>query len=166
MEQRDGAAPEAAADAAGSRSSGSGPTARESCAMMTHDVEGPAGTAFCDRLMDLDDSFGIKSAFQLVPDAHRGTVERPGRRSCAVAGLRGQPSRSEPRRAACSRTRSSSCERAAQINRVRARVPVPRLPLRRHVSRAATGTMRSISRTTCRCRTPPTSSRSAAAAAR
>jgi hypothetical protein len=50
------------------------PDGAESCAIMTHDVEGQVGLAFCDRLMDLDDSFGIKSAFQLVPDAHRGTL--------------------------------------------------------------------------------------------
>ena len=37
--------------------------------MMTHDVEGPPGCDFCDQLMDLDDRFGIKSAFQLMPEA-------------------------------------------------------------------------------------------------
>jgi hypothetical protein len=36
--------------------------------MMTHDVESSAGRDFCDQLMDLDDSFGIKSAFQVVPE--------------------------------------------------------------------------------------------------
>jgi len=41
-----------------------------SCAVMTHDVEAQAGIDFCDRLMDLDDEYGIKSAFQLVPE-HR-----------------------------------------------------------------------------------------------
>lgn len=50
------------------------PHGAKSCAIMTHDVEGQAGTAFCDALMDLDDSFDIKSAFQLVPDAHRATL--------------------------------------------------------------------------------------------
>jgi hypothetical protein len=35
---------------------------------MTHDVETSAGVAFCQQLMDLDDSFGIKSSFQLVPE--------------------------------------------------------------------------------------------------
>lgn len=38
------------------------------CAIMTHDVEAPAGKSFCDALMDLDDSFGIKSSFQVVPE--------------------------------------------------------------------------------------------------
>jgi hypothetical protein len=37
--------------------------------MMTHDVEGSAGAQFCAGLMDLDDEFGLKSSFQVVPDA-------------------------------------------------------------------------------------------------
>ncbi len=44
------------------------PEGAPSCAMMTHDVEGPAGRDFCGELMDLDESFGIKSAFQVVPE--------------------------------------------------------------------------------------------------
>ena len=40
--------------------------------MMTHDVEGQAGADFCGRLMDFDDSFGIKSAFQIVPENRYG----------------------------------------------------------------------------------------------
>jgi hypothetical protein len=44
------------------------PDGAPSCAMMTHDVEGPAGRDFCGALMDLDDSYGIKSSFQLVPE--------------------------------------------------------------------------------------------------
>jgi hypothetical protein len=36
--------------------------------IMTHDVEGAGGLGFVPQLMDLDDSFGIKSAFQLVPE--------------------------------------------------------------------------------------------------
>ena len=36
--------------------------------MMTHDVESSVGRAFCENVMDVDDSFGIKSAFQLVPE--------------------------------------------------------------------------------------------------
>jgi hypothetical protein len=50
------------------------PDGASGCAVMTHDVEGPAGEAFCERLMDLDDMFGVKSAFQFVPDVRR---ERP-----------------------------------------------------------------------------------------
>jgi hypothetical protein len=44
------------------------PDGAPSCVMMTHDVEDSAGREFCGELMDLDDSFGIKSAFQLVPE--------------------------------------------------------------------------------------------------
>jgi len=49
------------------------PDGAPSCAVMTHDVEGPSGQAFCNELIDLDESFGIKSAFQLVPE-ERGTI--------------------------------------------------------------------------------------------
>ncbi len=45
------------------------PDGASSCAMMTHDVEGAAGQAFCDGLMNLDAAAGIQSAFQLVPEA-------------------------------------------------------------------------------------------------
>ncbi len=45
------------------------PDGAEGCVMMTHDVESRAGRAFCGELMDLDDSFEIASAFQLVPEA-------------------------------------------------------------------------------------------------
>jgi hypothetical protein len=38
------------------------------CAIMTHDVEAPAGYDFCNALMDLNDSFNIKSSFQVVPE--------------------------------------------------------------------------------------------------
>jgi hypothetical protein len=46
------------------------PDGAESCVMMTHDVESRAGRAFCDALMDLDDSVRIKAAFQVIPEAH------------------------------------------------------------------------------------------------
>jgi hypothetical protein len=48
------------------------PDGAESCVMVTHDVEGRAGRDFCPQLMDLDDSFGIKSAFQVVPECYTG----------------------------------------------------------------------------------------------
>jgi hypothetical protein len=44
------------------------PDGNSSCAIMTHDVETCAGRDFCSTLMDLDDSFGIKASFQLVPE--------------------------------------------------------------------------------------------------
>jgi len=44
------------------------PEGAQSCAMMTHDVETSAGVGFCRELMALDDSFEIKSSFQVVPE--------------------------------------------------------------------------------------------------
>ena len=44
------------------------PDGATSCAIMTHDVEELAGRNFCSRLMDLDDSMGIKASFQIVPE--------------------------------------------------------------------------------------------------
>jgi hypothetical protein len=38
------------------------------CVLMTHDVEHEAGRAFCGDLMDLDDRYGIRSSFQVVPE--------------------------------------------------------------------------------------------------
>ena len=44
------------------------PGGARGCVMMTHDVENEAGRNFCAELMDLDDSFGIKASFQIVPE--------------------------------------------------------------------------------------------------
>ncbi len=44
------------------------PDGATSCAMMTHDVENLSGRSFCSQLMDMDDSVGIKSAFQIIPE--------------------------------------------------------------------------------------------------
>jgi hypothetical protein len=44
------------------------PRGYDSCAMVTHDVEAHAGRDFCSTLMDLDDSCGVKSAFQVIPE--------------------------------------------------------------------------------------------------
>jgi hypothetical protein len=44
------------------------PNGSPGCAIMTHDVEAVAGRDFCSRLMDLNDSYGIKSSFQIVPE--------------------------------------------------------------------------------------------------
>ena len=45
------------------------PEGKRSCAIVTHDVETKVGLDFCNTLMDIDDSFGIKSSFQLIPGA-------------------------------------------------------------------------------------------------
>ena len=64
------------------------PDEASACGMMTHDVEGQAGLDFCGELMDIDDSFGIKSAFQLIPEdreeAWRDTAARLRQRGFEV----------------------------------------------------------------------------------
>jgi hypothetical protein len=40
-----------------------------SCAILTHDVEAKAGKMFCSSLMDLDESYGFNSSFQIIPEA-------------------------------------------------------------------------------------------------
>jgi hypothetical protein len=44
------------------------PEGMASAAIMTHDVETRSGLDFCDDLMDLDDAYGIKSSFQVIPE--------------------------------------------------------------------------------------------------
>ena len=51
------------------------PEGAPSCAIMTHDVETAAGRDFCIQLMDINDSFGIKSAFQVVPEKRYGVPQ-------------------------------------------------------------------------------------------
>lgn len=45
------------------------PDGASSCAVMTHDVETASGMDSCASLMDLNDSFGIKASFQIVPES-------------------------------------------------------------------------------------------------
>ena len=56
------------------------PDGAPACGMMTHDVEGQAGLDFCDELMDIDDSYAIKSAFQLIPGGREETWRRTAAR--------------------------------------------------------------------------------------
>lgn len=44
------------------------PEGAPSCTVVTHDVETTAGMDFCSTLMDLNDSFDIKTAFQIIPE--------------------------------------------------------------------------------------------------
>jgi hypothetical protein len=44
------------------------PGGASACLMLTHDVETEAGRNHCKNLMDVDDSFGIKASFQIVPE--------------------------------------------------------------------------------------------------
>lgn len=43
------------------------PEGKPGCAVMTHDVETASGLRFCGALMDLNDSFDVKSSFQIIP---------------------------------------------------------------------------------------------------
>jgi hypothetical protein len=44
------------------------PDTSSSCAIMTHDVETQAGYELCPSLMEVDESFGIKASFQIIPE--------------------------------------------------------------------------------------------------
>ncbi len=44
------------------------PDEYQGCVLMTHDVEHEPGRAFCGELMDLDGRYGIRSAFEVVPE--------------------------------------------------------------------------------------------------
>jgi hypothetical protein len=44
------------------------PEGAPNCLIMTHDVETSAGRDFTLKLMDLDDSYGIKASFQVIPE--------------------------------------------------------------------------------------------------
>jgi len=45
------------------------PDGADSAAIMTHDVETSSGRDFCSELMNINDSFGISSSFQIVPES-------------------------------------------------------------------------------------------------
>ena len=44
------------------------PKSYSSCAIMTHDVETGVGQDFCKTMLEIEAEFGIKSAFELVPE--------------------------------------------------------------------------------------------------
>jgi hypothetical protein len=44
------------------------PEGAPSCLIMTHDVETSSGRDFTFQLMDLDDSYGFKASFQIIPE--------------------------------------------------------------------------------------------------
>jgi hypothetical protein len=44
------------------------PKGKSACAIMTHDIETEVGRDFCPTLMDIDDSFGVRASFQVVPE--------------------------------------------------------------------------------------------------
>ncbi|MDE3202491.1 MAG: hypothetical protein KGN79_16395 [Acidobacteriota bacterium] len=43
------------------------PEGKQGCVLMTHDVETAAGLDACDALMSLNEKYGIRSSFQLIP---------------------------------------------------------------------------------------------------
>ncbi len=60
------------------------PDGKSSCAVITHDVETARGLEFCNSLMDMNDSFEIKTSFQLIPEARYRVSEE------VLAALRGR----------------------------------------------------------------------------
>src|SRR5205085_7769787 len=56
------------------------PDGATAATMLTHDVEGVEGLERCELMMDLDEEFGVRSAFQLVPEGQndnlRGSAAR------------------------------------------------------------------------------------------
>ena len=44
------------------------PEGHVGCVVMTHDIETEAGRNYCPQLMDIDDDFGIKASFNVVPE--------------------------------------------------------------------------------------------------
>jgi hypothetical protein len=51
------------------------PEGKSSCAIVTHDVETKSGLDFAGELMDINDSFGIKSSFQIIPEERYSASE-------------------------------------------------------------------------------------------
>ena len=52
------------------------PEGKSSCAIMTHDVETRAGLDFAARLMDINDAYGVKSSFQIIPEDRYSASEQ------------------------------------------------------------------------------------------
>ena len=52
------------------------PDGASSAAFMTHDVETVLGRDFCSSLMDIDDAFGIKASFQVIPEERYAIDDR------------------------------------------------------------------------------------------
>jgi hypothetical protein len=51
------------------------PEGKSACALMTHDVETTLGRDFSARLMDINDEYGIKASFQVVPEKRYSVPE-------------------------------------------------------------------------------------------
>jgi len=51
------------------------PDGAPSCAILTHDIETARGRDFCRRLMDINDEYGLKASFQVVPERRYDGIE-------------------------------------------------------------------------------------------
>jgi peptidoglycan/xylan/chitin deacetylase (PgdA/CDA1 family) len=51
------------------------PEGAQGCVLMTHDVETTSGRDFCAALMDIDDEFGVKASFGIVPEERYKVAE-------------------------------------------------------------------------------------------
>lgn len=56
------------------------PEGAPACVILTHDVETGKGRDFCPRVMDLDESYGFKASFQIVPEKRYSVPEALVRR--------------------------------------------------------------------------------------
>jgi|SRR5579862_3082002 len=58
------------------------------CTIMTHDVETSVGVSFVPSMMDLEDSYGVKSSFQIIPEgryrAPKSLLNQIRTRGCEV----------------------------------------------------------------------------------
>jgi hypothetical protein len=52
------------------------PDGAQFCVSMTHDVETEGGRDFCGSLMEIDESYGVKSSFQIVPERRYSVSEQ------------------------------------------------------------------------------------------
>jgi hypothetical protein len=52
------------------------PDGAPSCVILTHDVETRAGRDFTFKLMDLDDSYGVKASYQIIPEKRYEVSDR------------------------------------------------------------------------------------------
>lgn len=52
------------------------PEGHDTALMLTHDVEEEDGAGYCETLMDIDDSFGLKAAFQFIPESRYEGIDQ------------------------------------------------------------------------------------------
>jgi len=51
------------------------PDGLPSCAILTHDIETASGRDFCGQLMDINDEYGLKASFQVVPERRYDQID-------------------------------------------------------------------------------------------